>query len=58
MSQSAALENQGIAPDTSSFLFRYEGGREFPEVASPGEAAPAHVARLNSTLGGCAGPPF
>ena len=50
MSQSAALETQGIAPDTSSFLFRYEGGREFPEVTSPGGAAPAHVARLDSTL--------
>lgn len=50
MSQSAALENQAVAPDTSSFLFRYEGGREFPEVTSPGEAAPAHVARLDSTL--------
>jgi asparagine synthetase B (glutamine-hydrolysing) len=49
MSVRAALEEQGVAPDTSSFLFRYDGGRELPDVTSPGLAAAA-VARLDSFL--------
>lgn len=50
MSLRAALEEQGVAPDTSSFLFRSAGGRELPDVTSPGLAAPADVARRDSFL--------
>jgi asparagine synthetase B (glutamine-hydrolysing) len=47
----AALEERRLAPDTSSFVLRYEPGRQVPEVVSHGEAAPAQVARLSSSLG-------
>jgi len=47
---SVAVEERRVAPDTSSFLLRYQPGRDLPEVSSPGEAAPAQVARLNSAV--------
>jgi asparagine synthetase B (glutamine-hydrolysing) len=47
---SAALEEREVAPDTSSFVVRLEPGRALPKVSSPGEAAPAQVARIGSSL--------
>jgi len=47
---SVAVAERRVAPDTSSFLLRYQPGRDLPEVSSPGEAAPAEVARLNSAV--------
>ena len=47
---SVAVEERRVAPDTSSFLLRFQPGRDLPEVSSPGEAAPAQVARLNSAV--------
>ena len=47
---SVAAEERRVAPDTSSFLLRFQPGRDLPEVSSPGEAAPAQVARLNAAV--------
>ncbi len=46
----AAPQERRAAPDTSSFVLRYKPGREVPEIVSRGEAAPAQVARVNSSL--------